>query len=328
MINLALIGLGQWGKNYLSAIKAFSDCRVKYICSTTLDGFTQSNNGYITTTNFRELFKYKDMDGVIIATSGSTHFQIAKEFLARGFNLLIEKPLTTDYKTALRLKNLKDKTPAKVLVGYIYLFDPAYLQAKKLLKQIGSLQYVSYEAINNGPFRSDMSVLWDLGSHAISLLLDLYEQVPIKIQAWAQDCLRTKTELYDVVYLKMEFPDSCPAFVKISWLSPIKRRELTVVGTESTLIYNDLQTDRLILFEGMGPQLKGQDVIKKVPKIKYPLYDHKLPLEIELGEFIQAISKNQTIRKSDLDFGVKVTQLLDIAEKSIRRNGEEINVKL
>lgn len=328
MINLALIGLGEWGKNYLATVKAFPDCRIKYICSRRLKGFSRPDNDYIMVTDFRELLKYKDIDGVIIATSGSTHFQIAREFLARGFNLLIEKPLATDYKSALRLKALKDKTTAKVLVGHIYLFDPAYLRAKKLLKQIGSLRHVSYEAVNNGPFRSDMSVLWDLGPHAISFLLDLYEQDPIKIQAWAQDCLRPKNKLFDVVNLKMEFPDSCSASVKISWLSPVKRRELIVVGAKSTLVYNDLSSERLTLFECLGPKLKGKDAIKKNPKITYPLYNHKLPLEMELGEFIGALSENEVVKKSNLDFGVKVTRLLSLAEDSIRKDGEVVNIEL
>lgn len=326
MVNLALIGLGQWGKNYLTTIKQFPHCRIKYICSNTLKRFNSSDD-YIATTNFKELLKYKDIDGIIIATPGSTHFQIAEEFLKRGFNLLIEKPLTTDYKAALRLKALNNKAAAKVLVGHIYLFDPAYLQMKKLLKEIGTLQYVSYEAINNGPFRSDMSVLWELGPHAISLLLDIYGQYPTSIKAWAQKYLRPGTDLFDTVNIKVEFPNHCPSFVNLSWLSPIKRRELTVVSTSSALVYNDLQPNRLTFFEGMGPSLKGKEVIKRDPIIKYPSYNRKLPLEAELGEFINAISKNQTVKRSGLDFGVKVTQLLSLAERSISRNGEAINVE-
>lgn len=325
MVNLALIGLGQWGKNYLTTIKQFPNCRIKYICSNTLKGF-HSSDDYIVTTDFKDLLKYKDIDGVIIATPGSTHFQIAEEFLKKGFNLLVEKPLTTDYQQAEALNKLKNKTGAQVLVGHIYLFDPAFVQMKKLLKQIGALQYVSYEVINNGPFRSDMSVLWDLGPHAISLLLDIYGQYPTSIKAWAQKYLRPDTDLFDAVNIKVEFPNHCPSFVNLSWLSPIKRRELTVVGTKSTLVYNDLQPNRLTFFEGMGPRLKGKEVIKKDPSIKYPSYNHKLPLEAELGEFINAISKKQSIKRSGMDFGVKVTRLLALAEDSIRRNGEAIDV--
>lgn len=317
MINLALIGIGEWGKNYLSTIRAFSNCRIKYICSKSLKSLGQIDDSFVKTTNYKDLLKFKDIDGVIIATPGSTHYTIAKEFLKKGFNLLIEKPLTTDYRQAVELKKLKSKTEAKVLIGHIYLFDPAYIQMKKLFKQIGSLRHVSYEAVNHGPFDSDISVLWDLGPHAVSLLLDVYEQNPVKMKAWATNSLKPNTKLFDAVYMELEFPNQNLSFVKISRLSPIKRRELIVVGRMGTLVYNDLHPDRLTLFEGKQEQFKGKDIT----------YNHRLPLEIELGEFINWLSKKQAIIRSNLDFGVKVTYLLNLVEESILKDGEAANVK-
>lgn len=328
MINLALIGIGEWGKNYLSTSRVFSNCRIKYICARTTRTLEQLDGNFIKTTNYRDLFKYQDIDGVIIATPGSTHSQIAKEFIEKGFNLLIEKPLSIDYKQATQLKKLKNRTHAEILVGHTYLFDPAFIQMKKLIKQIGSLKYVSYEAVNNGPFRSDMSVLWDLGPHAVSLLLDIYGKNPIKIKSWAQNYLRPKTNFFDVINIEIEFPNKCNALVKISCLSPIKRRELIVVGSESTLVYNDLLSNRLAFFEGMGPEFKGKAVIRKVPKIKYPSYERIPPLQVELGEFINALSKKLAIRKSNLDFGIKVTHLLSLVEDSIKKGGAAVDVKL
>lgn len=310
MINFALIGLGEWGKNYLSTIKAFPDCCIKYICSQTLKGFSYSNNGYIKTTNFRELFKYRDIDGVIIATPGSTHFRIAEEFLKNGFNLLIEKPLVMDYKSALRLKALNNKAATKVLVGHIYLFDPAFVQMKKLFKRTGSLNSLSYTAENHGPFRSDMSVLWDFGPHPISLFLDLIQEDPRSISAIGNS---------DVIHMKIEFPGNITASVNLSRTSLVKRREFTVEGTKSTFIYNDLEENRLAFFERTG--------LERTQKIKYPSYNHRLPLELELEEFINAISGNRDIKRSGLDFGVEVTRLLSLAEDSIKRGGEVIDAR-
>jgi len=326
MINLALIGLGDWGKNYLSTIKAFPNCRIKYLCSTSSTNLQIFKKDYIVTTNFKELLKFQDIDGVIIATPGSTHYQIAEEFLKKGFNLLIEKPLVTKYNDSLRLKELKNKTTSKILVGHVYLFDPAYIKTKKLLKDIGSIKSISYEAENNGPFRTDMSILWDLGPHAISLIMDIYDKAPYQIMAWGLENLRPKTGLFDLVTLRLKFSDQNEAFIKLSWLYPIKRRELIIVGSKSTLVYNDLLTNRVILFENMGPDIKGDNLIKKLPNIKYPSYERRLPLEVELGEFIEAIEKNQDINRSNLDFGIKVTKILHLTEQSIKNEGEVMNV--
>lgn len=326
MINLALIGLGDWGKNYLSTINAFPNCRIKYLCSTSSTNFQTFKKDYITTTDFKELFKFKDIDGVIIATPGSTHYQIAQEFLKKGFNLLIEKPLVINYNDSLKLMALKNKTTSKILVGHIYLFDPAYAKTKELLKDIGQIRFISYEAENNGPFRTDMSILWDFGPHAISLILDICDKTPYQVEAWGLDNLRPKLKLFDLVTIRLKFPDLNDAFIKLSWLNPNKRRELVIVGSKSTLVYNDFLPNRVTLFENMGPDIKGKDLIKKLPVIKYPFYEHRLPLEVELGEFIKTIEKKQYHNKSNLDFGIKVTKILHLAEQSIKNEGEAMNV--
>ncbi len=326
MINLALIGIGKWGRNYLSTIKAFPNCRIKYLCSSTAANLQEYKEDYVGTTDFKELFKYQDIDGVIIATPGSTHYQIIEEFLKKGFNLLIEKPLVTKYTDLLKLKELKNKTTSKILVGHVYLFDPAYIKTKELLKDIGQIKSISYESVNNGPFRTDMSILWDLGPHAISLILDIYDKTPYQVVAWGLENLRPKLKLFDLVALRLKFSDQNDAFIKLNWLYPIKRRELVIVGSKSILLYNDLLPNRVTLFENMGPDILGKDLIKKLPNIKYPSYEHRLPLEVELGEFIEAIGKNQDPTRSNLDFGIKVTKILHLAEQSIKNKGEAVNV--
>lgn len=326
MIQLALIGIGAWGKNFISTINSFTGCRIKYICSKTQKSLNYLPGDYIKTTNYKELFKYTDIDGVIISTPGSTHYQIAKEFLKRGFNLLVEKPLTTNYKDALELKSLRDNSKSKVLVGHVYLFDPAFIKAKKLVQDIGPIQYLSYEILNNGPYRSDMSVLWDLGPHPISLFLDIYQKEPIQIRAWGLEKLRPKTDLYDLVFINLRFSDHSQAFVKIGWLFPVKKRELVVVGSKSTIVYNDLESKKVTYYQNMGPKVHRKVVLKSHPTISYPTYNLKFPLEMEIREFIDAILENRDVKRSNLDFGVRVTKLLHLAEQSIKDEGKLINI--
>src|SRR3989344_6498148 len=123
MITLSLIGAGKWGKNYINTIHSLSFCELP--------------DSYIKTKNYKELLNFNNIDGVIIATPASTHFQIAKAFLEKGFNVLIEKPLTTSYKAALKLYRIAEKTKSTVMVGHIFLYNPAFLKVKELIKSIG-----------------------------------------------------------------------------------------------------------------------------------------------------------------------------------------------
>ena len=96
MTQLALIGRGVWGMNYIRTIRSLPWCELP--------------DANVKTRDYRSLLTRRDIDGVIIATPASTHFGIAQEFLARGFHTLIEKPLATSVTDAKALTQLAKKS--------------------------------------------------------------------------------------------------------------------------------------------------------------------------------------------------------------------------
>ena len=93
MINLALIGVGAWGKNYISTLKSFTDCRIKYLCAESTKSLNVYGDDYIKVTDYKELFSFPDIDGVIIATPNSTpvsytHLDVYKRQDLKRYNEL------------------------------------------------------------------------------------------------------------------------------------------------------------------------------------------------------------------------------------------------
>lgn len=76
MITLGLVGVGAWGKNYLKTISLFERIKVKYVCTRSQNSLQQLPNSTTKTTDYKELAKYHDIDGIIVATPASTHFKI------------------------------------------------------------------------------------------------------------------------------------------------------------------------------------------------------------------------------------------------------------
>jgi len=326
MLKLALIGAGNWGKKYLTTVKSFKDCRIKYLCVKSSDTLKSIKGEYVKTTNYKDLFKYSDIDGIIIATPNSTHFKIAYEFLKRGYNLLIEKPMLESYSESLRLKSIQKITKARVIVGHTYLFDPAYIKMKKMITSIGKIRYVSYDGMNNGPYREGTSAIWDIGPHAISLCLDISQKKPVQVSTWALDTLTPKKGYYDFCFIKLKFSDQTNAYIRISWLFPVKKRELVVVGTKDAIIYDAAGDKKLTYLENMIDMSKKTRKIKNSMKIFYPQYDPATPLEIELREFMDVIKYNKGITQSDLDFGIKVTKIIELAIRSIKHGGLPVDI--
>jgi len=324
MVNLALIGVGNWGKNYIATCKKLPNIRIKYLCASSkknLQGFT---GDYVKTTNYKELFNYSDIDVVIIATPNATHPEISAEFLKKGYNVLVEKPLSEDYRKALKLLPLK-KNRGKLQVGHVYLFDPAYIKTKELVKNMEKIRYIDYEGTSYGLLRKNTSVLWDIGSHAVSLILDIAQSDPKTISAWGNNLLYPKSKFYDTASLKIDFEEGISAFIQLNWLFPEKRRKLIVTGEKDSVLYDAEAEKKVVFYKDIIPD-KDLHIRYQGAKVSFPTYDAATPLENEINEFVNAINKKQAITYSGLDLGIKVTKLLTLAERSIAQKGKAMNV--
>jgi len=301
MITLALVGKGRWGKNYINTINNLSSCVLP--------------KKFIKTSNYKDLFAFDNIDGVIIAAPSSTHFKIAKEFLERGFNVLIEKPMTTNYRDALELFKIAGKKKNIVMVGHIFLHNPAFLRVKKLINSIGKIKYISAEGMNYGPIRTDVSALWDWGPHDISMAIELLGSMPQEVSAYGLSSLRPSTEFYDMCNLKLKFPNDVYCFINIGWLSPIKKRNMTIVGEKNTIVFDDTIEKKVALIK----KLKNKET-------DYPSFSKGSPLSFEISSFVEQIKNKGKIDNSSLKMGLDVVKVLEACQKSIKLNGKIIKI--
>lgn len=289
-MKFALVGRGIWGKNYIRTIKKIPGCELP--------------KDYIKTKNYNELFRYKDIDGVIIATPASTHYKIARDFLERGFNILVEKPLALNFQDALKLKKIADQNKVAVaMVGHIYLFNPAFETFKKYVQKIRKILYIESYGSNYGPFRKDVSPLWDWAPHDISMLTDIFGK-PTSITAW-----ETNRTMY---YIKLNFR-KMSTFIFCGSQSPIKKRSMTAVGNKSAVIFDDTSSRKVLYIKKLS----------RIPKISYPYYNKEDSLRRQLVEFINCI-KAKKKPKTDLNHGTEVVKIIEAAEKSLREGGRII----
>ncbi len=291
MIRLGLVGMGKWGSHYKSVIQKIPGCQLP-----------EEN---IKSKNYKDLFNNKDINGIIIATPASTHYEIAKGFLERGFNVLIEKPHVLNLKQALQLLDLQKKTKTVGMIGHIYLYNSAFLIFKEKMKKIKEIQYVKSEGMNYGPFRTDVTPLWDWLPHDLSMTTELFG-LPESIQAWGGTI---KTPL-DMCFVKLSYR-KLNVFIEAGSYSPIKKRAFSVIGKEEALTFDDIQKKKLILHN------------LETSSIKYLSYPKKeSPLANQVREFLQCIKQNKK-PKTDFVHGYHVIKILTAIEESIKKNGKE-----
>jgi len=109
MINVALIGLGYWGRNYLRVLQNIEGVKLSYACDSNPEALKCVPSNIKTTLDYEEIVKDEDIKVAFLATPVSTHYKIAKLFLEQGKHLLVEKPLTMNVREAFELVKLLKK---------------------------------------------------------------------------------------------------------------------------------------------------------------------------------------------------------------------------
>ena len=335
MINIALIGVGGWGKNLARNFASCKDAQLYACCDLNDENLesVKSDYGWIKTEHSAErLLEDKDIDAFAIATNADTHFEIAKLALERSKDVFVEKPLTLKPKEAAELVALSDKRSKILMVGHLLLYHPAVEKLKKLLEteELGDVYYLYSTRVNLGKIRKDENALWSFGPHDISVALHLLQKLPTEVSAWGMSFLQSGIE--DVVFIKLKFNNKQMAHIHLSWLDPNKVRRLTIVGSKKMAVFDDMEPSEKIKVYDKGAGLPGrilsydENLTMWEGDIYIPRIEMKEPLKIECQHFIECIKK----RKRPLSDGrsaVDVVKVLDAAQKSLDSNGMAFRVE-
>jgi predicted dehydrogenase len=321
----ALIGCGYWGPNYIRVISETPGCSVAWCCDLdekSLRSPAIEARGIRTSTDFNEMLKDESVDAVIVSTPTKSHYAIAKACLEAGKHALIEKPLAASSEEALKLKRLAESKQLVLMVGHIFEFNSGINKVKEYVegKDIGDVLYVHLSRTGLGPIRGDVSALWDLATHDISILMYVLGKRPVSVTASGASYLQKGLE--DVVFLSLKFEGNVMANVHVSWLDPYKIRKMTVVGDKKMVVFDDTSNEVIRLFDrGAGPvegvsfadfktQVWDGDVV--IPKVPFTE-----PLREEFSYFMKCIELGR-IEKSGAEDGYNVVKILEAAQESIK----------
>src|SRR5262245_41902220 len=95
---LAQFGCGYWGPNLLRNFSALPKVSVKYVVDASPERRNLFHNIFpktIALENTEEVLNDPRVNGIVIATPATTHFELAKRSLDAGKHVFVEKPLAT-----------------------------------------------------------------------------------------------------------------------------------------------------------------------------------------------------------------------------------------
>lgn len=235
---------------------------------------------------------------MLIASSAATHAELALPYLERGLPTFIEKPLAISISEAERIAATARRSGAPVFVGHIYLYNPAFSALLDLLPGLGPIRYVLCEGMNHAP-ASTNSVLWEWLPHHLSMGRAIFAADPDSAEGW------TLADRPDPRAAVCRFLfRSVPLVSSIGWLSPAKRRQVTVSCEQGTIVFDDSVGRKLVLH-------------RKGKAINYPAYDEEPPLTRELRLFLKGVRARRMDRDHLVD-GMTIVRAIAGAEQSLR----------
>lgn len=219
----------------------------------------------------------KEVDCAVIATPTTTHFNVARQLLEAGLDVMIEKPVTPTVEEAQQLIDLAESRGRIIQVGHVERYNPAVTAVAHLAKQI---RYLEAERLGVFVPRSlDVDVLLDLMIHDINLVLSLLKEEVVDIRAVGVPVL---TDKVDITNVRLELANGGVANLTASRVSQERVRKVRLFGMSH---YISIDTREQ---EVKGFHLDGKNIT--------PLEVHvekKEPLRAELESFIGCVRERK-----------------------------------
>ena len=333
MIRVGVIGYGYWGPNIVRNLHGLESTQVEMICDKSPGARARAKKAYPgikTVSDPNELLTSPQVDAVAVITPVWTHYELAKKALENGKHVFVEKPFTSSVAHANELIDIAARRKLIIMVDHTFLFTGVVRKIRELIEGgvLGDLYYYDSLRVNLGLFQHDVSVLWDLAPHDLSIMDYLIKGDPEAIVATGE---RHLNGVEDVAYLTVYFPRNVIAHINVNWLSPVKIRTTLVGGQKKMLVWNDLVADEKLRVYDKGVKITSGEGLRDV-LVSYRTGDMWAPqieqpeaLRVELDYFADCV-KNGKSPFNDGSAGLRIVKMLEAADRSIKKRGELIRL--
>jgi predicted dehydrogenase len=282
--------------------------------------------GVRTTARLEDLLADPEIAAVAIATPAASHRAVAEACLAAGKHVYVEKPLAASGRDAEAIVQAAEAAGRILMAGHIFLYDTAVAQLIALTQAgtIGALRYVhAVRTSMAGTARLDTNIVWDALVHDAYILPALFGRPPRRVLAVGQGYL---SPLEDVAFVTFDFGDGALAQVYVSWYALEKARQITAIGSDAILAYDDLAQTKLMHYARRYEQSAERDPQGR-PRWQWrdeggqPVdLPQAEPLRAECRHFIQCVAAG-TWPQTDGRAGLAAVRVLEACQQSLDAGG-------
>lgn len=220
-IKVGVVGVGYLGKFHAEKYAASAKARLIAVVDTDEARAKEiaAAVGVEAVTDYRALFGR--VQCVSIAVPTRFHYQVARDFIDAGIDVLVEKPLTAEIGEARELVEAARQKNVILQVGHLERFNPAIRRLEGVVKDP---KFVECHRL--APFierGTDVNVVLDLMIHDIDVIASLVRSPVVRVEAVGVPVLTDKP---DIANARITFANGCIANVTSSRVSLKRERKV------------------------------------------------------------------------------------------------------
>lgn len=232
---------------------------------------------------------FEEVEAISFAVPPAVQAYLARRAATRSRHLLLEKPIATSVEDARLLEAEVARAGVASIVFFTHRFFPPTEAWLERVRGAGGLYFARVEiafnalsGLDNSPWRREFGALWDLGPHALSLLVPLLGEVTTVVAERGRG---------DQVHMLMRHGSDKSSIASVTLTAP------SAIGTTA---YAD------------GEQ--GRESLPVTPlETSMVIGAHLAALDGLLSQ----VAKGERSHPCDVQFGARVVQVLDAAQRSL-----------
>ncbi len=219
----------------------------------------------------------KEVDAAVVATPTTLHFEVAKQLLESGCDVMIEKPITATVDEARRLIGIAAERARIIQVGHVERYNPAVTAVASTIRDV---RYFEAERLGVFVGRSlDVDVLLDLMIHDLNLVLSLLGQSVVDVRAVGVPVLTDKVDLANV---RLELANGAVANLTASRVSQDRVRKVRLFSSDS-----------YISIDTRDQEVKGYRLVDRTIQPLEIAVEKREPLRAELESFLGCVRQRR-----------------------------------
>ena len=295
MLKAGVLGAGHLGKIHLRLLNQSDKYELVGFYDADKDNAkkVQEEFGYIYFDSIEKLIDAVDV--VDIVTPTLSHYDCAKQAIAKGKHIFIEKPITNTVEEAEAIRTLVAEYGVKGQVGHVERFNPAFKAVKHQIKNPMFIE--THRLAEFNPRGTDVPVVLDLMIHDIDIILSVVDS---KVKHISASGVSVISDTPDIANARIEFKNGCVANLTASRISLKNMRKSRFFQKDAYISVDFLEKACEVVKMKDAPETPGDFdmILQNAEGVKKQIYfdnptipENNAILE-ELETFADAINNN------------------------------------